>query len=403
MPKALFFNVPGHGHVNPSLPLVAELVRRGHEITYLISEGFRAQIESAGAIFHPYRTVNDDYFDVRGLSGAVPGKVAYELISTAADILPELLNSARALQPDYVMYDGMCPWGYMVARVLGLPAIASLALLPLNTPPLTELLNPDIFRAFLMIFRDIGNGFKANGIARELGKQYQVPALGLQTMLNSPADLAISYTSAEFQPNINTVAKNVRFVGRILDDMPGDPNFSFEQVKGRKLVYVSLGTLNNEDVSFFKTCIEAFTGTDYYVMMTTGKRISPESFGPLPENIAIFSWVPQFDILKQAALFITHGGLNSIHDGLYFGVPLLLVPQQGEQLVNALRVVELGAGLKLRKDQISADVIRRHARQLLTDDRFSTHAASTGATFRAAGGAARGADEIERFLSEQRQ
>lgn len=40
MPKAFFFNVPAHGHVNPSLPLVAELVRRGHQITTFSAQGF---------------------------------------------------------------------------------------------------------------------------------------------------------------------------------------------------------------------------------------------------------------------------------------------------------------------------------------------------------------------------
>ena len=70
--KALFFNVPGHGHVNPSLPLVAELVRRGHHITYFITENFHAKVEAEGAVFHPYSGVPNDYFEVKGLHGGVP-------------------------------------------------------------------------------------------------------------------------------------------------------------------------------------------------------------------------------------------------------------------------------------------------------------------------------------------
>ena len=45
MPKALFFNVPAHGHVNPSLALVAQLVRRGHQITYFLTPGFGAAVK----------------------------------------------------------------------------------------------------------------------------------------------------------------------------------------------------------------------------------------------------------------------------------------------------------------------------------------------------------------------
>src|SRR5260221_9834765 len=120
MPKALFFNVPGHGHVNPSLPLVAELVRRGHHITYFITEGYRARVEAAGAVFRPYASVHDDYFDARGLSGSVPQQVAHALITTAGENLPELLEAAPAEKPDYILNDGMCPWGLLLARILRL-------------------------------------------------------------------------------------------------------------------------------------------------------------------------------------------------------------------------------------------------------------------------------------------
>src|SRR6476661_3360890 len=123
MPKALFFNVPGHGHVNPSMPLVAELVKRGHHITYFITEGFRAKVEATGAEFHPYKGVPNDYFEAKGLHGGVPQTVAYELMSTTETMLPDLLETARALQPDYILFDGMCPWGCMVARILKLPAV----------------------------------------------------------------------------------------------------------------------------------------------------------------------------------------------------------------------------------------------------------------------------------------
>src|SRR5687768_7137098 len=115
MPKALFFNVPGHGHVIPSLPVVAELVRRGHQIIYFASEGYRKQVEATGAVFRAYSTVQDDYFTGSGLSGSVPQKVALALITTSEEILPELLEIARAEKPDYILFDGMCPWGALVA------------------------------------------------------------------------------------------------------------------------------------------------------------------------------------------------------------------------------------------------------------------------------------------------
>lgn len=404
MAKALFFNVPGHGHVNPSLPLVAELVRREHQIIYFISEGYRARVEAAGAVYRPYATIHDDYFDGRGLSGSVPQKVAYELITTAEEILPELLETTRAENPDYILFDGMCPWGYMVARILGLPAIASLALPPVAAPPPRAMLNllPLFLTLLPVIFRDFGKGLAANKRAKALTKNYGLPSFGMIGIMNNLGDISLSYTSADFQPYADTVHKSVRFVGWTVNETAANEPFSFEHLQGRRLIYVSMGTLNNDDIGFFKMCIEAFTGGDHFVMMTTGGRIQPDAFGTLPENVAVYEWVPQVEVLKRAALFISHGGMNSVHDSLYFGVPLLVVPQQFEQTINAMRVVELGAGLMLKKGQVNTQAIRDSAVRLLTESHFKAQAEHIGNSLRSAGGAVRAADEVEGLLSKLR-
>lgn len=404
MAKALFFNVPGHGHVNPSLPLVAELVRREHQIIYFISEGYRARVEAAGAVYRPYATIHDDYFDGRGLSGSVPQKVAYELITTTEEILPELLETTRAENPDYILFDGMCPWGYMVARILGLPAIASLALPPVAAPPTRAMLNllPLFLTLLPVIFRDFGNGLAANKRAKALTKHYGLPSFGMIGIMNNLGDISISYTAADFQPYADTVHKSVRFVGWTVNETAANEPFSFEHLQGRRLIYVSMGTLNNDDIGFFKMCIEAFTGGDHFVMMTTGGRIQPDAFGTLPENVAVYEWVPQVEVLKRAALFISHGGMNSVHDSLYFGVPLLVVPQQFEQTINAMRVVELGAGLMLKKGQVNTQAIRDSAMRLLTESHFKAEAEHIGDSLRSAGGAVRAADEVEGLLSKPR-
>jgi UDP:flavonoid glycosyltransferase YjiC (YdhE family) len=51
MSKVIFFNIPATGHVNPSIPLVKELVTRGERVIYYCTETYRAKIESTGAEF----------------------------------------------------------------------------------------------------------------------------------------------------------------------------------------------------------------------------------------------------------------------------------------------------------------------------------------------------------------
>jgi MGT family glycosyltransferase len=403
MLKALVFNVPAHGHINPSLPLVAELCRRDHQITYVATERYRASIEAAGALFQAYASLRDDYFDRNGLHGGLPNKVADHLIATSQQILPELLDIARAARPDYIIYDGMCPWGYFVARILRLPAVVSLALMAPVSPPATALLNwPTLRMVVPMLLRDIGKGVAANRRVRRLAKQYAIPPLGPSSLLSAPGDLAISYTSAYFQPFADTVPDTVRFVGWTLRESPASEAFALDVPPGKRLIYISLGTINNKAVAFFKHCIEAFRGQDDYVLMSTGNAIDPAVFGMLPANIAIRRWVPQSEVLKRASLFISHGGLNSVHDALYCGVPLLLVAQQEEQEFNARRVVELGAGLLLPKSQVTPAALRTLAARLLAAASFKAQAQRIGATLREAGGAARAADEVEGLLRRSR-
>ena len=400
MPKALFFNVPAHGHVIPSLPLVIELVQRGHEIIYYLTESFRPRVEATGAVFRPYLRIPDDYFGGDGLDGSRPMFAAQHLITTTAEILPELIQIAQAEKPDYILFDGMCPWGQLVPRILGIPAVASLSLPPIGS--IRSLMNWQAMRAIVsMMMKDFGAGQTANRRARDIARQYNVPSLGMMDIMNGLGDLSISYTSSYFQAYADSVSPTVRFVGRVLDETPPDHSFSFEAAAQRRIIYISLGSLINENVSFFRACIEAFSGADEYVIMSTGRGIRPEALGTLPENIAIYEWVPQTDILKRAALFITHGGFGSVSDGLYFGLPLLLVPQQDEQTFTALRVVELGAGLMLRKTQLTAQAIRESAQKLLNDPTFKQQSAYIGNTFREAGGVSRAADEIEALLSRQ--
>ena len=51
MSKIVFFCIPAHGHTNPTLGVVRELVSRGHQVWYYSYNMMREKIESAGATF----------------------------------------------------------------------------------------------------------------------------------------------------------------------------------------------------------------------------------------------------------------------------------------------------------------------------------------------------------------
>ena len=71
------------------------------------------------------------------------------------------------------------------------------------------------------------------------------------------------------------------------------------------------------------------------------------------------TFVPQLEVLARAALFVTHGGMNSVNEAMYAGVPMLVVPQGADQPLVAGRVVELGAGLSIRTEDVDGGVRAR--------------------------------------------
>ena len=175
-------------------------------------------------------------------------------------------------------------------------------------------------------------------------------------------------------------------------------DFPLDRLNGQPVIYISLGTLVNDHPDFFRACVDAFRESPYTVVMSIGDKVARESLGDIPPNFIVRPFNPQLEILQHSALFITHAGMNSVHEGLYYDVPLLLVPQQAEQTFVALRIQELGAGLRLT--DFTPAAIRQAAEQVLSDARFQQQAAALGKSLREAGGYQRAADLVLELVRE---
>ena len=106
--------------------------------------------------------------------------------------------------------------------------------------------------------------------------------------------------------------------------------------------------------------------------------------------------VPQLDLLARVDLFVTHGGMNSVSEGLYYGVPLVVVPQQLEQALNGRQAARHGAGIVVGDTppygQVDAATLRTAVDRVLVDASYARNAATIGRSFREAGGYQRAAD-----------
>ena len=151
----------------------------------------------------------------------------------------------------------------------------------------------------------------------------------------NPAPLTIVYTTREFQPFGETFDQTYKFVGPSISSRLTQENFDLTAIKGKSLIYISLGTVFNQAIDFYKLCFKAFGNTDHTVVMSIGEKAQISDLGEIPKNFIVKNYVPQTEVLKYTKLFITHGGMNSTHEGLYYGVPLIVIPQSADQPIIA--------------------------------------------------------------------
>ncbi|MBV7329461.1 glycosyl transferase family 1 [Chloroflexi bacterium TSY] len=389
---------PTHGHVAPKLAVVEELVRRGERVVYYSTEESRTKIEATGAEFcpydHPYHAF-DPTPPTEGLFSDME-----RLLKLTQTMLPELLSKLRALQPDYLLLDSKSVWGNLAGQILGLPAVTLSVVFALDPKLVTaDYLVPRLYggateeilqRALLHL-----HGYFE--IAQELNDSYQVHSPNVIEFLGNPQPLNIIFTSRLFQLAGEQFDERYQFVGPSIGTRVEPADFPFDRLGTAPLVYISMGTVFNDLPEFYRACFAALADLSCQVVMPIGRNLEPQVLGEPPANFLLCEYAPQLQLLEQAALFVTHGGMNSANEGLLYGVPLLVVPQRGDQYMVAGQVAELGAGLPLFPHEVTPERLQGMVAHILGEPGFQQQAQRVGQSLRDAGGYQRAADEICAF------
>ena len=344
--RILWFCIPAYGHTNPTIEVVRELTRRGHEIRYCSFEIFRGEIEDAGARFVPcdaFLTPLDRESErrMRRVSATEMSVRAFELTAAMDGMLTDEI---AAFRPELIVSDSACFWGKLTAAKHGLPLVCSTTTFAFNRAS-AGYIQTSLSEAADMLL-GLPRVRRAMQALRPLGYAVESP---LDIVQNKNDTDTIVYASERFQPCAESFDRaHYRFVGPSVK--PAEPN----EKRGRPLVYVSLGTVINDRPDFYRHCIEAVRGRDAELLISCGRAFDAASLGPLPENVTVENYVNQMEVLSRASLFVTHCGMNSATEGLTMGVPELLYPLTGEQRAVARRVREMGAGRLLERGEAAS-------------------------------------------------
>jgi MGT family glycosyltransferase len=405
MARAFFLNIPAHGHVNPTLPLVRELVDRGERIIYYSGEEFRGKVAATGAEFRTYESLGDAVrFRFGDTSPPSPNlaHLARLMLQFTEDVLPPLLDLLKREQPQYILHDFACIWGLLAAGNLAIPAVATIPQFPVSYRRRPDPY-PGMWRS---LFRQMVSGIPHlrpfNQVAGRLSATYGTRRISLTNFMSNHEDLNIVFTSRYFQPNAEDFDDSFVFVGPSIAPRDESIDFSldFPAHCTGPLVYISLGsTILATNVAFYRACFQAFGETDKRVILSAGRWTDPEALAAAPPNFIIQPYVPQLEVLKMADVFITHGGMGSVSEGLLHGVPLIVVPQTSDQPFVAQRVRRLGAGYALFRQPVRPAELDRLVDAILTDQGVRAECDRIAESFREAGGFVRAADVILEYLA----
>ena len=379
------FCIPAHGHTNPMLPVVAELVKRGHEVRFYSFDEFKDKIESTGAKY-----ISCERFlapltkrEEKGLKNVSATEMTIQDIRLTLAMNDYLEAEFKTFEPDVVYTDSVCFWGKLNAMKFDLPMVVSTSTFAFNKMSSQYMKNsPKEITGLLLGIPKI---------KREMKKlePYGYHVDNLLSLIQSDNNTdSVVYTSRCFQPFAESFSDRYVFVGPSVFS-----NAIPSKTKNRPLVYISLGTVINDRPDFYKDCIRALKDLDIDVTISCGKAIDQKALGELPDNIQVYDYVDQLDILSKADAFITHCGMNSVSESLYMATPLILYPQTNEQHAVARRTTEIGAGIMLNDD--SSAGICNAVCEVLGNADYAKAAAACSEDFRACSGPAGAADFIE--------
>lgn len=383
--KIAWFCIPAHGHTNPTLAVIKELTSAGHQVFYFSFEIFRDKIEQAGAVFIGCDGYDFEMEDKDNADRVGKDKVfATELLVSSTLALDEMTTEKiNEIRPDIIVSDSVAFWGKLVAMKHGIPYVSSTTTFAFNRYSAKYMKETpwDIAKMLFALPR-INKQIK-----RLRKKGYPVKNL-LEIVQNDNDTNTIVYTSKYYQPCSDTFSDRYHFIGPSIRPIK-EPFIKTAE----KTVYISMGTVN-QNKAFYRNCIHALGTTDWQVIISMGTNT--EHFDNLPANIQIYESVDQMAVLSIADAFITHCGMNSASEGLYFKVPLVLFPQTPEQGAVARRTEELGAGIRLKS--ISEDDILQSLKSVLYEQEYKENAIKISDSFRACGGPTEAGTFLEEII-----
>ena len=397
---------PFHSHLRVFEALGGELLRRGHQVTFLLNAGASPSAGPAGLMRRETGTREGRDLEALLARAARPtGPLGIlRTVADAAELTDELCRDGPAILADIgadaIVGDAMEPAAGLIADHLGLPHVSLAAALPVHDDPTVPL--PYLSWSYDPSEKGLSRNRGGERVARLLLTRQRrtiarwadrfglPPRDGLSDCLSRTAQISQLVRSFDFprQP-----ASHRHMVGPLRparhDDVAND-----DRGGKRPLVFASLGTLQGHRVEIFRAVARACRELDVRCVVAHCGRLGPAEASRIGADL-VTDFVPQEKILRSASVCVTHAGMNTVLDSLAAGVPMLAIPIAFDQPGIAARILHHGVGERLSRVLVSPGRVKASLARLLAEASFRDRARMIGRDIAMSGGVVLAADIVE--------
>jgi zeaxanthin glucosyltransferase len=415
----LSFSSPGHYY--PLTALGRRLQSRGHDVVYFQVADLESPIRAAGLRF---RQIGEHDFPLGSLrardeeGGKLEGLAALRfgirgMVMKSQMVLRDAPAAIRDEGVDALLVDQIEQAGGTVAEYLGLPYVNVAVAVPVNldvsVPPVTF---PWSHHAgpWARLRNWMGNmasELSFSGLVKTINEQRRAWGLsaikgfnGLSSAQTQIAQLpaALELPGRRLPPGFHHTGPWTDSEGRALVDFP------WERIDpSRPLVYASMGTLQNRVLRTFRMIADACAGLDVQLVISLGGGQDPALLADLPGDPIVVGYAPQLQLIRQSALTISHGGLNTALESLLCGVPMVVLPVTYDQPGVGARIEWAGVGRSIPVGRLTLKRLRVAVRAVLDAPAYRMRAGLLRSSIEAADGLNRAADLIESAFGARRR
>jgi len=411
------FCLPMPSHLNLFLVLGEALARRGHRVIFFGISDNEGKIRDEGFDFYstdPEAVEPGTFTQIkqsigqRGTFGAMRAQGRFDELRYDA-ILQKGPKLASRAALDGIIVDQAEACSGSVAEKMGLPWVSVASALSMNMEPAVPLLFTTwgYSRSRWAVMRNrLVYGLLELGAVRtrQIINRYR-KGWGLEPLRSTNDAFSpfaqLSQQNAEFDFPRTQLPACFHYVGPIRPRIRPPVPFPWNRLDGRRLIYASLGTVNQHR-RVFEAIAQSVAGLDAQLVLSLGGAGRVEDFSNLPGRPLVVEFAPQLDLLERAALTITHAGLNTTLESLAAGVPLVAVPINFDQFGVAARIRWTGTGDFLRLGKATPKRLKALVREVLENGRYAEAAGRMRAAIAATNGPERAADIIEQVIETKK-